>query len=291
MNERIIKTRLLILATLVAFALTAWWPELAPGFQTEACDPELLCVVFLDVGQGDSIFIQSPSGVQLIIDGGPDDSLTSELSAVMDYFDRDIDYLLITHPDSDHVSGFVSVLTRYQVDRVIRTENESDTATWRSLETAIAEEQAEVSYASRGQQYDLGGGVVLEILFPDVDTTEMESNMASIVARLSYGDTSFMLTGDAPKSIEEYLVLIEGEHLKSDVLKAGHHGSRTSTSELFLEHVEPEYAVISAGKDNSYGHPHVEVTDLLFNADIKAFNTGEQGRVIFTSDGMEVMPK
>ena len=100
-----------------------------------------------------------------------------------------------------------------------------------------------------------------------------------------------MLTGDSPKSIEEYLVLVEGEYLESDVLKAGHHGSRTSTSELFLAEVSPSYAVISAGKDNSYGHPHLEVTDALFNAGIETFNTADQGHVIFWSDGEDLTVK
>ncbi len=119
----------------------------------------------------------------------------------------------------------------------------------------------------------------------------MESNTSSIVARLVYGETAFMLTGDSPKSIEEYLVLVEGEHLKSDVLKVGHHGSRTSTAELFLAEVDPDHAVISAGQDNAYGHPHVEVTDLLFNYGVETYNTAEVGRVVFHSDGQTVERK
>ena len=142
-----------------------------------------------------------------------------------------------------------------------------------------------VTIAKRGQRFDLGSGVFLDILFPDIDVTEYETNTSSIIARLVHGSHSFMLTGDSPKSIEEYLVLIEGENLESDVLKVGHHGSRTSTSELFLGEVDPDFAVISAGKGNSYGHPHVEVTDMLFNAGVETFNTADYGHVIFWSDG------
>ena len=148
-----------------------------------------------------------------------------------------------------------------------------------------------MTFARRGQTFDLGDGVKLMVLFPDTDPTEFESNTASIVTRLVYGDTAFMLTGDSPKSIEEYLVLVEGEHLQSDVLKAGHHGSRTSTSELFLAEVDPDYAVISAGKDNSYGHPHVEVTDALFNYGVETFSTADSGHVVFWSDGKTVYKK
>ena len=148
-----------------------------------------------------------------------------------------------------------------------------------------------VTIARRGQRFDLGDGVFLDIIFPDTDVSEYESNTSSIVARLVYGQQSFMLTGDAPKSIEEYLVLIEGEYLESDVLKVGHHGSRTSTSDLFLTEVSPSYAVISVGKDNSYGHPHLEVTDALFNAGVETFNTAEHGHVIFWSDGENLTVK
>ncbi len=291
-DNLVIRKRLVTLGLLLVAAMVAWWPEIPfTGLGPPVCDPTILCVAFLDVGQGDAIFIQSPSGARMLIDAGRDTSVLRELSGVMGFFDRDLDYALITHPDADHISGFPEIFARYDVRQVIRTENVSDTAIWRATERAIAEEGSAVYFARRGQRYDLGGGVTLEILFPDTDPTDMESNTASIVARLTYGDIAFMLTGDAPKAIEEYLVLVEGEHLGSDVLKVGHHGSRTSTSEMFLDEVAPTYAVISAGKDNSYGHPHVEVTDMLFNAGIITLSTAEQGRVIFWSDGLTISLK
>lgn len=292
MDESLIKRRLIVLGLMLVAALFAWWPEVGEvKLGSLTCGPTLLCVVFLDVGQGDAIFIQSPEGKQLLIDGGRDQTVLRELGEVMKLSDRSIDFVMATHPDSDHITGLVDVLERYQVGHVIRTENKGDSAIADSLERAIEAEGVAVTYARRGQQLDLGGGVKLEILFPDIDPSKFESNTSSIVARLSYGDTSFLLTGDSPKSIEEYLVLLDGDYLKSDVLKAGHHGSRTSTSELFLEHVSPTYAVISAGKDNSYGHPHVEVTDLLFNNRVETFNTADHGRVVFWSDGKTVTPK
>ncbi len=283
------KRRAAALGLLALLCIIAWLPDLGlVRFGPAECDPKLLCVAFLDVGQGDAIFIQSPSGIQMVIDGGRDQSVLRELGNVMSFSDRGIDYVLATHPDSDHVTGLVPILERYEVQNVIRTENESDSDIWQAFERRVEEEGANVHIARRGQRYDLGGGVFLHILSPDIDPSALESNTSSIVARLSYGNTSFMLTGDSPKQIEEYLVLVEGEHLQSDVLKAGHHGSRTSTSELFLAEVDPAYAVISAGKDNSYGHPHVEVTDLLFNYGVETLNTAEHGRVIFWSDGKRV---
>lgn len=286
-EERVIKTRLAVMAVLVLSLVLVWLPEVS-FLRQPTCDPHLLCVVFLDVGQGDSIFIQSPNGTQLLIDAGRDSSVLRGLAKVMSFSDRDLDYILTTHPDADHISGFVEVLERYDVSRVIRTENESDTPIWQAVKRAINNEGSEVYFARRGQRYDLGGGVVLEILFPDIDTTDMESNTSSIVAILIYGDTAFIFTGDSPKSIEEYLVLVEGEYLESDVLKVGHHGSRTSTAEDFLAEVQPTYAVVSAGKDNSYGHPHVEVTDLLFNYGVETISTAEVGNITFWSDGKGV---
>lgn len=288
MNHSLIPCyRFAVIGLLLLAATMAWWPELGRGGigPPAVCNPSLLCVVFLDVGQGDAIFIRSPSGTKLLIDAGRDQSVLRELGAVVGFFDRDLDYVLMTHPDADHIGGFPELFRRFRVANVIRTENESDTPVWQAVEAAVDAEGSQVYYARRGQRYDLGGAVTLEILFPDIDPSKLESNTASIVARLAYGHTSVMLTGDSPKQIEEYLVLVEGEHLKSDILKVGHHGSRTSTSELFLDEVDPVYAVISAGQDNAYGHPHVEVTDLLFNHGVETFNTAEVGRVVFWSDG------
>lgn len=287
MDEALVRRRLVILGLLSVGAVLAWWPHFGSvELFTKPCPVEQLCVVFMDVGQGDAIFIESPTGVQMLIDGGRDSQVLRGLSRVAGFFDRQLDYVLITHPDADHVGGLTPVFDRYQIGQVIRTENESDTPMWQSVAAAIEEEGSVVHYTRRGQVYNLGGGVTLRILFPDIDASELESNTASIVAKLSHGDIDFLLTGDAPKSIEEYLVLIEGEYLASEVLKVGHHGSRTSTSELFLSEVRPTYAVISAGRDNSYGHPHVEVTDALFNAGAITTSTAEKGHVIFVSDGV-----
>ncbi|KKP80420.1 MAG: internalization-related competence protein ComEC/Rec2 protein, partial [Parcubacteria group bacterium GW2011_GWB1_35_5] len=129
----------------------------------------------------------------------------------------------------------------------------------------------------------LGDGVVLQILFPDRDPAGMETNTSSIIARLVYGENEFLFTGDSPKSIENYLISLGG--LESDVLKAGHHGSKTSTSPDFVTAVSPEYVVISAGKDNRYGHPSQEVLDILNNFGAEILRTDKDGRIVFESDG------
>lgn len=136
---------------------------------------------------------------------------------------------------------------------------------------------------------DLGGGAVLQILFPDRDPSGMETNAASVVARLVYGESEFMFTGDSPQNIENYLV--SSGDLSSDVLKAGHHGSKTSTGSNFISAVSPEYVVISVGKDNRYGHPNQEVLDTLTNFGAKILRTDTFGRLIFKSDGVTLKLK
>ena len=239
----------------------------------------------LDVGQGDAILIETHDGVQVLIDGGRDIAVLPELASAMPFGDTNLDMVVGTHPDLDHIGGLIDVLERYDVANILTTENKGESDASAQYASLVEQEGAEVVYARRGQEFTLGASTTLRVLFPETNPKDMESNTSSIVLQLQYGSSTFLFTGDSPKSIEEYLVLTEGEHLQSDVLKVGHHGSRTSTSELFLDEVAPTFAVISAGKDNSYGHPHVEVTDLLFNAGVETFSTAEEGTITFVSDG------
>src|SRR3989344_6107759 len=249
----------------------------------------VLTVAFLNVGQGDAIYIEAPNGNQMLVDGGPPSgAVLRELGRVMPFWDRSLDVVLATHPDQDHVGGLPSVLARMRIDNVITSENTSDTGAYEAFEKAIAEEGSHRVLARVGEKIILDEGVVFEILFPNMNTAGWETNTASIVARLSYGDQSFILTGDSPLSAEKYLVGKNGGALHSSVLKLGHHGSRTSSSKVFLSAVDPEYAVISAGKDNKYGHPHKEVTDLLSELKIPSISTAEKGTVIFKTDGAEL---
>jgi competence protein ComEC len=278
------------IAGLVTITLLALYVFLVSP--TSADDKGLLRVSFLDVGQGDATLIESPSGTQVLIDGGKGGSVLRELGRTLGFFDRDIDMIVATHPDMDHIGGLIDVLTRYHVGTILMTENESGTPAFESFRRLVEEEGADILYARRGQVFELGegerGAVTLTILFPDHDPTDFESNTSSIVARLTYGESEFMLTGDSPREIEEYLAHLDGISLKSDVLKLGHHGSRTSTSPVFLEWVGPSYAIISAGKDNSYGHPHPEVMELLAGFGITQKNTADESSIFSYSDGVRI---
>lgn len=284
MKEHVWKIRLIGLLMLVLSAAGVWGTLLA---DTQSETPALT-VSFLDVGQGDATLIQTPGGAQVLIDGGPNAGVLRELAAALPVFDMSLDMVIATHPDTDHIGGLVDVLERYEVGHILMTENEGESAAARAYARAALDENVPITNARRGQLWQLDASTTLEVLFPDTDPRDLESNTSSIVTKVTYGSTCFLLTGDAPKSIEEYLVLTEGENLACAVLKIGHHGSRTSTSELFLAEVNPTYAVISAAADSRYGHPHVEVTDLLFNEGVEVLETAKSGTVTFVSDGVDI---
>ena len=245
----------------------------------------LLTVAFLDVGQGDAIFIESPSGKQILIDAGPNKKVLRELAKQMPFYDRTIDMAVLTHPDSDHIGGFPAVLEAYAVGVILKSEVNCQNKICEALDGQIEEQDIEEKIARRGMLIDLDDGVHLEVLFPDRDATNFETNLASIVLKLVYGDDSFLLMGDSPKAIEEYLISLDADGLEVDVLKLGHHGSRTSTSDFFVGFANPELAIISAGENNRYGHPHPEVLDILEKFEVKVLRTGRDGTVIVTSDG------
>lgn len=253
----------------------------------------ILTVSVLDIGQGDAIFIEAPNGNQILIDGGPDNKVLRRLGEILPFYDRSIDMLIVSNPDKDHIAGFVDVLRRYEVAKVMEPGTVSQTAVYRELEKEIEKEMAGKITARRGMRAVLDGanGVFLDILFPDRDVSGLSTNDGSIVARLIYGGTSFLLTGDSPRSVESYLVSLDGDKLRSDVLKVGHHGSRTSTGEAFLGYVSPQYAVISSGRNNKYGHPHKETTESLQKFGIPYFNTATAGTIVFQSDGDQVFPR
>lgn len=293
MKDSLLRMRLMIILVLFVCAFAVWFLPYVHSTSSifESKTSPYLQVHFLDVGQGDAALIETPSGVQVLIDGGKDATVLRRLGSKMSFFDRTIDLVVGTHPDKDHIGGLIDVFKRYRVLKILTTENKGDTATAALYTKLKNTEGAEILIARRGQTLHLDASTTLRILFPDSDPTNMESNTSSIVFQLIYGSSTFMFTGDSPKSIEEYLVLTEGESLKSDVLKLGHHGSRTSTSELYLDEVQPKFAIVSAGKDNSYGHPHVEVTDLLFNARVQILETAKEGTITMLSDGYQVWQK
>lgn len=247
-----------------------------------------LTVSFLDVGQGDAILVEGPTGNTMLIDAGKTAAVLRALGKELPFFDRTIDVALATHPDMDHIGGFAPVFERYRVPVLLESGVESDTPVDDGLRAAAASQGTRIVEARRGMVVDLGGGARFSVLFPDRDMDGAETNDASIVGVLAYGDSEFLLTGDAPESVERHLVALDGRNLDVDVLKAGHHGSDTSTSPEFASVTSPDYAVISAGKGNPYGHPHKEVIDALGAVGAAVVGTYDEGTIVFESDGSAV---
>ena len=253
-----------------------------------------LRISFLDVGQGDAILIQGPTGIQVLVDGGPDRSVVRELPKVMGPLDRSINLIVGTHTDKDHISGLADVLQYYQVGAYLAPDITAQTNVYDRLVAAVeAEPGIETFFAHAGMRVDLGGGAYADVLYPDRDVSQLkDSNNASIVLHVVYGDTSFMLTGDLPSTLEDMLVRsLPASALKSTVLKAGHHGSKYSTDALWLRAVQPEIVVISAGKGNTYGHPSSETLKRVNETNAEVVSTIESGTITLVSDGKRVVQK
>lgn len=250
--------------------------------------PQGLEVTFFDVGQGDAALIETPERTQILIDGGPSgEKVLEKLGKEMPFWDRTIDLIILTHPERDHLAGLLEVLKSYKVENILWTGVIRDTAEFKEWQKLIKEEGAKIFIAKADL---LVVGIGIDVLYP-LESLEgkvlRDSNDSSIVVRLVFGKTSFLFTGDATKSVEKELVLDSVKHkLDSDVLKVGHHGSKTSTSKEFIEAVSPEIAVISVGRNNSYGHPRQEVLDNLSGA--KILRTDLDGDIKIISDAHSI---
>jgi len=245
-----------------------------------------LTFAMLDVGQGDALFIESPTGAQILVDLGPPRKILSQLRRVMSPFDRTIDGIIITNPDQDHIGGFSDVMKIYKVESIFEPGTLTDSKTFQNLKTEVENQNIPSTLAKKGMRIHLGGGAVIDILFPDRDVFDWATNDGSVMARLTYGTTSIMLSGDATTATEKMVLGNSSAQLKSSILKVGHHGSRTSTSEEFVKAVSPQYALISSGKDNKYGHPHADTLQTLERFGVKILRTDILGTIILSCDKM-----
>lgn len=268
--------------TLAALLILAWGLSQPDG---------RLHVTFMDVGQGDAIFIQTPSGRQILVDGGKYPSvLNDELGQEMPFWDREIDIVVATHPDADHVSGLPGVLKRYRVGRLITDgEQLGVSELYDELLVTAEEERIEVYPASAGETIEIGDGVRLELLNPGPELPSESRNENSVSMRVVYGEFALLLTGDAEQKAERTMLanseMEGGRPLVSQVFKAGHHGSRSSSNSYFLEAVRPQFVIISAGEQNRFGHPHVEVLERAAAVGATVLGTDELGTIELTTDG------
>jgi competence protein ComEC len=247
-------------------------------------------LVFLDVGQGDAIFITSPEGTQVLVDGGPTPTrLAWELGRQMPFWDRSLDLVVLTHPDADHMMGLVPLFERYRVERAaVSPQTLSDDRTHHCREAA-EKAGAAITVIERGSQILMGSTARLEVLHPSTEfpSGSESDNESSVVLRLVYGATSFLLSGDLQAGGEQAL-LASGQPLASQLLKVSHHGSGGATTGEFLTVVAPQLAVIQVGAGNRFGHPAPEVLDRLSVVGARVFRTDQHGTIEVISDGLRL---
>ncbi|MDO8240785.1 MAG: ComEC/Rec2 family competence protein [Candidatus Moranbacteria bacterium] len=248
-----------------------------------------LKVIFLDVGQGDAILIEQGSK-QILIDGGPSGQVLMEkLGRYVPFWDREIETVIATHPDQDHIEGLLDVLKNYKVDSLIETTAQSDSQLYKKYEDLLAQKQIQKIAAVAGMKIKLDQAE-MEILSPagEVPTGIVkDTNMYSVVTKLVFGQNSFLFTGDLPDT-EENKMVQAGVDMSARILKVGHHGSKYSSSNEFLEKVHPQDAIISVGKNNRFGHPAQEALDRLLAHKINIFRTDELGDIEYDCENIKL---
>lgn len=242
----------------------------------------LLMIHFIDVGQGDAILVQMPGGENMLIDGGEREAAGKVLEYLQSQRAEKLDVLLATHPHSDHIGGLAEVIHNMEVKKVYMPEISHSSQAFLSLLSEIKARGLTINKARAGVSLDFRE-VQCSIIAP-VGEEYDDINNYSAVVKLSYGDHTFIFTGDAEEQSEKEQI-DSGAELRADVLKLGHHGSSSSSSKVYLDAVSPEFAVIMCGKDNSYGHPHKETLQKLEEAGVKVYRTDQMGNIIISSDG------
>lgn len=267
----------LILSCIFIFAIFLW-----QFFEAKNTNFKM---VFCDVGQGDGIYIRAFSQ-DIVIDGGPeggDRTISDCLSAHMPLFDRNVELMVVTHADGDHYAGFIELLDLYTVDHFATSHGDSEVLGYQALLNKLKNHGVEVRRLSQGDRIRISDELKIDVLWPPTEFTDIDDdrNNSSLVFLVDYNDFEAVLTGDLDK---EYLNLLLQDLSQIEIFKLAHHGSKTSTDNETFETFRPELSIISAGRDNRYGHPHREVIDILKRFDLKYLST-QDGDIVITSEG------
>ena len=241
-----------------------------------------LSIHTIDVGQGDSILIQTPNNKNILIDGGDENSYYIISNYLKKQNVKNIDYLIATHFDSDHIGGLDNIVENFKISNVYAPNYKCDTISYQNLINSCFNKNLKLNYLSKGDFIKIEDDIKLNVLSPSY--IQDDNNLNSIVFKINYKNKSFLFTGDAEASNE--LNLINTYELSDvDFLKVGHHGSGSSTTPEFIEEVSPDIAVISCGYKNNYGHPHKSTLDTLEENNVLTYRTDLLGDIVFYSDG------
>jgi len=238
----------------------------------------LLKISVFDIGQGDAILIQTPNNQQILIDGGPNQTIINNLGGELPFWDRNIDMLVSTHPHADHISGLIEVLDRYNVDQIMTLDTDYDSAEYQVWKDYLEQFSGEIVYANAGQQIKVDD-FKLNVIFPDQEYLQIKQdniNNLSIILKIEYGEFSMLFTGDA--ECKEQMQFLD-QDIDIDVLKVPHQGAKDGGCKEFLQATTPEKAIISVGRNNQFGHPHKEHLDLLSD-----LIPDKEGQEIFRTD-------
>ena len=243
-------------------------------------------IYYLDVGQGDSAYIRV-NDYDILIDAGPKSDADKLMKQLEEKNIDDFEIVIATHPHEDHIGGMTSVFEKYEVENFYMPKATSTTKTFENMMKAVSNKGLKVKVIKEGTSFDLGEGVKFVAYSPTKDSYD-NLNDYSPIMKLTYGNNSFIFTGDAEKAVEEEVLKKYANELDADVIKFGHHGSSTSSTKEFIEAISPKYGIISCGVDNSYGHPHREIVDIINSMGINAYRTDTQGQITLTSDGSTI---
>ncbi|MCK1989268.1 MBL fold metallo-hydrolase [Lysinibacillus fusiformis] len=270
-----------LIVVLLCIFLLAGCTEAVKTEQVPVTAGHEMRVHFIDVGQGDSILIESPNGKTMLIDGGVKGAGQQVVSYLKELGVNKLDQVVATHPDADHIGGLIPVLQTIPIEQFYDSGKVHTSQTFEEMLMAIDQKNIPYYVPKTGDLIEFDKDVTVKVLNANEHATD--NNDASIVLKVAYGNVSFLLTGDAGIALEKEMMQND---VTATILKAGHHGSNTSSSEEFIRAVKPEVAILSYGEDNKYGHPHAEVVDRLQAMGSNIYATAESGTIIVATDGV-----
>lgn len=274
------RARALVLAAIVlAYAVAVCWYFVSR--------PHYLTVVVCDVGQGDAILIRTPSGKDILVDGGRTDaSVLACLGRHLPPWDRTLELVILSHGDADHVGGLPQVAARYRISQAVFSGVESESQVYRAWVGSLRRQGVMQREVGAGDTLDLGEGIRADVVWPGPGADRTDTNESSVVVRLAYASSTILLTGDIASQTERAIVS-SGADLSAQLLKVAHHGSRHSSDASFLAAVSPDVALVSVGAENSYGHPGQEALDRLIAAGASVYRTDQRGDIVWRTDGRD----